>query len=196
MLMIEKSKKNEIVINKSRFINYLFVISKIEDVDSYISQVKEEYKDATHYCYAYIFDNIKRFSDDSEPSGTAGVPMLNVLETNNLNHILAITVRYFGGIKLGAGGLVRAYTKSVTENLKDLNICEYVDGFNFDISVPYDLKDLFEVKLKEYTNSKVYGEFINYNLNVKKEEFDKLNNLFIQHNINIKNLIEIKIKDT
>lgn len=196
MLMIEKNKKNEIVINKSRFINYLFVISKIEDVDSYISQVKEEYKDATHYCYAYIFDNIKRFSDDSEPSGTAGVPMLNVLETNNLNHILAITVRYFGGIKLGAGGLVRAYTKSVTENLKDLNICEYVDGFNFDISVPYDLKDLFEVKLKEYTNSKVYGEFINYNLNVKKEEFDKLNNLFIQHNINIKNLIEIKIKDT
>lgn len=194
--MIEKNKKNEIVINKSRFINYLFVISKIEDVDSYISQVKEEYKDATHYCYAYIFDNIKRFSDDSEPSGTAGVPMLNVLETNNLNHILAITVRYFGGIKLGAGGLVRAYTKSVTENLKDLNICEYVDGFNFDISVPYDLKDLFEVKLKEYTNSKVYGEFINYNLNVKKEEFDKLNDLFIQHNINIKNLIEIKIKDT
>lgn len=196
MLMIEKNKKNEIVINKSRFINYLFVISKIEDVDSYISQVKEEYKDATHYCYAYIFDNIKRFSDDSEPSGTAGVPMLNVLETNNLNHILAITVRYFGGIKLGAGGLVRAYTKSVTENLKDLNICEYVDGFNFDISVPYNLKDLFEVKLKEYTNSKVYGEFINYNLNVKKEEFDKLNDLFIQHNINIKNLIEIKIKDT
>ena len=193
--MIERNKKNEIVINKSRFINYLFIIESLDDVENYLSQIKEEYKDATHYCYAYILDNTKRFSDDNEPSGTAGVPMLNVLENNNLNHILAITIRYFGGIKLGAGGLVRAYTKSVTENLKDLNIYEYVDGFSFDVKIPYELKEIMETKLKEYTTSKIYNDFINYSLCTKKDKFEELEKIFSKYNIKIENLSKTKIKE-
>jgi uncharacterized YigZ family protein len=194
MLMIDKNQKNEIVINKSRFINYLFIINKLDDVEKYLNEIKEEYKDATHYCYAYIFDNVKRFNDDGEPGGTAGVPMLNVLESHNLNHVLTITIRYFGGIKLGAGGLVRAYTKSVTENLKDLGISEYIDGYNFDISFPYELKDLFESKLKEFIQSKSYSDFINYNISLKEENFDGVKSLLDSYNINIKNLTKIKIK--
>ena len=195
MLMIEKNKKNEIVINKSRFINFLFIIEDLNDVEKYLNEVKQEYKDATHYCYAFILDNTKRFNDDNEPGGTAGMPILNVLESNNLNHVLAVTVRYFGGIKLGAGGLVRAYTKSVTENLKDLKIAEYVDGYIFDISIPYELKDIMEPKLKEYTIAKNYSDTINYNLSVKENDFDNLKELFIKHNIEIKNLKNTKIKE-
>lgn len=195
MLMIEKNKKNEIVINKSRFINFLFIIEDLNDVEKYLNEVKQEYKDATHYCYAFILDNTKRFNDDNEPGGTAGMPILNVLESNNLNHVLAVTVRYFGGIKLGAGGLVRAYTKSVTENLKDLNVFEYVDGYIFDISIQYELKDIMEPKLKEYITSKNYSDTINYNLSVKENDFDNLKELFIKHNIEIKNLKNTKIKE-
>ncbi len=195
MLMIEKNKKNEIVINKSRFINFLFIIEELNDVEKYLNEVKQEYKDATHYCYAFILDNTKRFNDDNEPGGTAGMPILNVLESNNLNHVLAVTVRYFGGIKLGAGGLVRAYTKSVTENLKDLKIAEYVDGYIFDISIPYELKDIMEPKLKEYVITKNYSDTINYNLSVKENDFDNLKELFIKHNIEIKNLKNTKIKE-
>ncbi len=193
--MIEKNKKNEIVINKSRFINFLFIIEELSDVEKYLNEVKNEYRDATHYCYAFILDNTKRFNDDNEPGGTAGMPILNVLESNSLNHVLAVTVRYFGGIKLGAGGLVRAYTKSVTENLKDLNIFEYTDGYTFDISIPYELKDIMESKLKEYIITKNYSDTINYSLSTKKEYFDNLKELFNKYNIEIKNLKNTKIKE-
>ena len=194
MLMIEKNRTNEIMIEKSKFINYLFILENIDDVTKYLNQIKTEYKDATHYCYAYIFNNIKHFSDDNEPSGTAGMPMLNVLESNNLTNVLTITIRYFGGIKLGAGGLVRAYTKSVTENLKNINIYEYVEGYSFDISFQYELKEFFESKLKEYVKNKYFDNFINYNICVKVDEFNKINELLKKHNIEIKNLKEVKIK--
>ena len=194
MLMIEKNRTNEIMIEKSKFINYLLILENIDDVTKYLNQIKTEYKDATHYCYAYIFNNIKHFSDDNEPSGTAGMPMLNVLESNNLTNVLTITIRYFGGIKLGAGGLVRAYTKSVTENLKNINIYEYVEGYSFDISFQYELKEFFESKLKEYVKNKYFDNFINYNICVKVNEFNKINELLKKHNIEIKNFKEIKIK--
>ena len=194
MLMVEKNKENEIIINKSKFINYLFIINEEKDVENYLKEIKEKHKDATHYCYAFILDSIRRFSDDGEPSGTAGMPILNVLESNNLNHILAITVRYFGGIKLGAGGLVRAYTKSVTENLKDLEICEYVDGFEFNVKIPYELKDIFEAKLKEYVENKYYDNAINYKLCAKVDKFEELKQLFEKYNVEIIDLKKIKIK--
>ena len=93
-------------------------VDNIEDINNILNNIKNEYKDATHYCYAYIIDNTKRFNDDGEPGGTAGMPILNVIEQNNLNHVLIVVVRYFGGIKLGAGGLVRAYSKISYECIK------------------------------------------------------------------------------
>ena len=103
MYSIDKNVKNEIIINKSRFITFLFKLNKKDDVETLINKVKNEYKDATHYCYAYIIDGYMKCTDDGEPSKTAGAPLLNVLEKNKLDHILVIVVRYFGGIKLGTG---------------------------------------------------------------------------------------------
>ena len=117
MYSIDSDVTNEYVINKSKFITKLYYVDNVEEVASVLNKVKSEYSLANHYCYAYIINNISKSSDDKEPSGTAGIPILNVLLKNNLNNILCIVVRYFGGIKLGAGGLVRAYTNSVSSAL-------------------------------------------------------------------------------
>ena len=103
-----------IEIKKSKFYGYLYNVNSANDVAKILEDLKKEHKKATHICYAYkIVDGVEiiKFSDDGEPSGTAGRPMLNVIEKKNLKNVLICVVRYFGGIKLGAGGLVRAYTK-------------------------------------------------------------------------------------
>ena len=105
---------SELEINKSRFITLLYKVDNIDLIKEKLDLVKDLYKDATHYCYAYIIDNNKKSSDDGEPGGTAGVPIMEVLLKNDLNYVLCVVVRYFGGIKLGAGGLVRAYTKTTS----------------------------------------------------------------------------------
>lgn len=107
-------------IKKSKFITYLFSVTTISQVKDILDQLHIEHKKATHICYAYRLTNpcYEKASDDGEPSGTAGIPMLDVLKKKNIQNILAIVVRYFGGIKLGAGGLVRAYSSSVVEALE------------------------------------------------------------------------------
>ena len=113
--------ENEIIVNKSRFIAYLFELNTIDDVKNILQNLKKQHKKANHFCYAYVFnkDSVnEKCSDDGEPSGTAGYPILNVMKKKGLKNSLVVVVRYFGGIKLGAGGLTRAYTKSVAELLK------------------------------------------------------------------------------
>ena len=124
MFTIKNDLNGELIVNKSRFITYVYKVNNVLEVNEKIDALKAKYKDATHYCYSYIIDNIKRFNDDKEPSHTAGMPILNVLESKNLNYVLAVVVRYFGGVKLGAGGLVRAYTKSASEVIKLVNLIE------------------------------------------------------------------------
>ena len=107
-------------IEKSRFITTSRHVESEEEAKDFISEISAKYRDATHNCYAYVCDetgNFLRFSDDGEPQGTAGMPMLEVLKTKKLFQIAAVVTRYFGGIKLGAGGLARAYSGSVSENL-------------------------------------------------------------------------------
>ena len=112
---------NTIIIDKSKFITTIYPVNTIETINEILQATNKKYYDATHNCYAYIIDNgnIQKCSDDGEPSKTAGYPMLDVLKKNNLTNVLAITTRYFGGIKLGAGGLIRAYSSSVSEALKE-----------------------------------------------------------------------------
>ena len=108
-------KTNEIVINKSRFIAYMFELQSLDDVKTNLEFLKKEYKKATHICYAYVFNiNVvsEKCFDDGEPGGTAGYPILNVIKKRGVTNTLVAVVRYFGGIKLGAGGLTRAYTKA------------------------------------------------------------------------------------
>lgn len=108
----------EIIINRSRFIGQAFPIIDEEQAMEYIQQVRERFPDASHHCYAYLLgrgSNIQRFSDDGEPGGTAGMPILQVIQQQEVEDALVIVTRYFGGVKLGSGGLVRAYSKSATE---------------------------------------------------------------------------------
>ena len=105
----------ELVINKSRFIAYKLELNSIDDVKPFLESLKKEHKKARHICYAYVFNKdmvSEKCSDDGEPGGTAGYPILNVIKKKNLTNTLVAVVRYFGGIKLGAGGLTRAYTKA------------------------------------------------------------------------------------
>lgn len=121
MKRIQENYENTLIINKSEFICHLYRVNNVTEVEDILAKVKKKYYDATHNCYAYIIgDNqeIQKASDDGEPSKTAGLPILDVLKKNDLTNILAIVTRYFGGILLGAGGLIRAYSASTASCLK------------------------------------------------------------------------------
>ena len=112
MYKILERYQSEIVINKSRFISLMMPISHDSEVKEILKNLNKEFPKATHYCYAYRVNGKEKSSDDGEPSGTAGRPMLEFLSNNLLDNILVVVIRYFGGIKLGAGGLLRAYVDS------------------------------------------------------------------------------------
>ena len=194
MYKINKDVQNEIIINKSRFITFLYVVYSENDVFNIINKIKDDYKDATHYCYSYIIDNTKRFNDNGEPGGTAGMPILNVLESNDLNYVLAIVVRYFGGIKLGAGGLVRAYSKSTSNCLLKTSKIEIKYGKNINIIFNYDKVKFIDNLLKDYQIiDKSFNEEIIYNVNIDNERFliikEMLNSNNIKFSISKDNII-------
>ena len=144
MFTIVKDFRQEIVIEKSRFICTLKKIHSEAEAQEFIKTIKKEFWDATHNCSAYIVDEMaQRSSDDGEPSGTAGLPMLEVLRKNKLTNTAAVVTRYFGGIKLGAGGLVRAYTNSVAEAVKATGIAQKVLVSKF--SFIYDLNEVGKI---------------------------------------------------
>ena len=183
MQTIKNNIHNETIIKNSRFICYLYKIKNINEIHTIIENIKLENKDATHYCYAYILDNIQKSSDDGEPSGTAGIPILKVLENNKLNNILAIVIRYFGGIKLGAGGLVRAYTKSVTNTLSKDNITNLIEGYNLNIEFNYNQTKEIDYLLKNINiNNKEFNNTVKYNIDIPISFLEtlKINNINYQ----------------
>ena len=121
MKKIQKSYENTLIITKSEFITHIYRVDSVLEAEIILDDTRKKYWDATHNCYAYIIGEggeIQKCSDDGEPSKTAGAPMLDVLKKQGITNILAIVTRYFGGTLLGAGGLVRAYSQSVSECLK------------------------------------------------------------------------------
>ena len=147
----------------------MFRIENESEINDILTKLRHEYSDATHVCYAFIIDNVKRFNDDGEPSGTAGMPILSVLENNNLDHILAVVIRYFGGIKLGTGGLVRAYSSCVSNLVKD-NIVEYKLGIQIELIFSYDqIKEIDNLLKDEEIIEKSFNEKIKYIVNTKNE---------------------------
>lgn len=192
MQTIKDNINSEIIIKNSRFICYLYKVNNTNDINTYLNNIKQKNKDATHYCYAYIIDNIKKSSDDGEPGGTAGIPILKVLENNNLNNILALVVRYFGGIKLGAGGLVRAYTKSVTNTISDDNLVNLVQGYNLDIEFNYNQTKEIDYLLKDITiNNKIFDTTIKYNINIPSNFLEVIQTNNIKYTINKEIYLEI-----
>ena len=150
MKTLKSNSVNEIIIKNSRFITLLYKLNDVNEVNSIVDEVKELYPKATHYCYAYITDNARRSSDDGDPGGTAGAPMLNVLDKEEIINILAVTVRYFGGIKLGAGGLVRAYSKSVRDAVLASDLADVVKGYRMNVTISYDMQKNLDYLLKNY----------------------------------------------
>lgn len=192
MYTINDDVINEIIIKNSRFISIIHKIYDIKEIDTYINKIKDTYKDATHYCYGYIIGDNKKFSDDGEPSGTAGNPIIQVLEKNNLNYVICVVIRYFGGIKLGASGLIRAYSKSVCECLKKGQIKRLVKGYNVDIIFKYNYINTIDYLLKDYIIiKKIFNDNITYNLNIDDYLYKQLlNKKIIKVIINNEILIE------
>lgn len=175
MLSIRDNVVNEISIKKSRFITFLYRVDSILEVDSYLSSLNSKYSDATHICYAYILDNVKRFSDNGEPQGTAGMPILGVLESKNLNHVLCVVVRYFGGIKLGANGLVRAYSSSCSEAILVTSIVSLVSGKLCSISFSYDNTKFIDSILKNsIVVNRVYDSLVSYIFKISLDELSRI----------------------
>jgi len=191
MNSIKNNINNEIIIKNSRFICYLYKINNLEDINNIFNIIKKDHKDATHCCYAYILNDIKKSSDDGEPGGTAGIPILKVLENNNLNYILAIVVRYFGGIKLGAGGLVRAYTKSVTNTITNDNLVSLIKGYNLDITFDYNnIKDIDYLLKDIKINNKIFDTTVKYNIDIEEKFLENIKNKNINYTINKEIYIE------
>ncbi|MBG9981440.1 YigZ family protein [Facklamia sp. DSM 111018] len=145
----------EIEIKKSRFIGFLFPIQDEFDANEELQRIRKKHYKATHHCYAYILgenSSIQRYSDDGEPSGTAGIPILEVLKQNNLTNILAIVVRYYGGIKLGSGGLIRAYSESISSTLQQATLSENTHQLIINITLNYAQNDTFQYEIAKMTN--------------------------------------------
>ncbi len=171
MFTIKNKNENIEIIKNSKFISLIYNINNKDDIEKHLKEVKKQYPKATHYCYAYILDEDKKSSDDKEPSGTAGYPILHVLEENNLNHVLCIVIRYFGGIKLGAGGLVRAYTKSASNNIKNSILKELKIGNLIEINFLYEIsKDIDYILKDSIILEKIYNDKIKYKVIVNNEK--------------------------
>ncbi len=186
MFRIQKEIENTIIIQKSEFITHLYRVESINNVNAILETTRKKYYDATHNCYAYIIgDNqdIQKCSDDGEPQKTAGAPMMDVLKKNNMTNILAIVTRYFGGILLGAGGLVRAYSSSVAEALSKAKLYTTLEVVDFMITTSYsgynsilNIKDI-NITNTSFTDSVIITGYI------KKDLFNQLNEILYKNKI-------------
>lgn len=143
---------DEFTMNKSQFITYLKRVESEDEAKDYILSIKKLHPKATHHCQAFIIDEMtQRSNDDGEPSGTAGIPMLEVLRKRNLELIVAVVVRYFGGVLLGAGGLIRAYSRGVNDALNAADLYEVKIMEKFSVYTDYQYADQISYLLKDYT---------------------------------------------
>ena len=191
-MLIKETVENTIVIQKSEFITRLFRVNNTDEVNELLTQIRKKHYDAKHNCYAYILgDNmeIQKSSDDGEPQKTAGMPMLDVLKKNNLTNILAVTTRYFGGILLGAGGLIRAYSSSVSEALKKASFCEMKFQAKFALTISYTA---YNTLLKVFNYIKIidtsFQSDIILTLTVDKDRIEDFKKDLYKYNINADSL--------
>jgi uncharacterized YigZ family protein len=173
---IKTDAESTLIINKSKFFGRLFCVDNVDDANKRIVEIKKRYHDASHNCFAYIIGKNKeslKYNDDGEPSGTAGIPMLEVLKKSNLTDILAVTTRYFGGIKLGGGGLVRAYSSSVSEAIKNAVIATYFTCEIYSVIVDYDVWSKIEKRVlsaNAMVNKIEYFEQIHLEFGLKPQD--------------------------
>ena len=169
---IKETTESEITIEKSTFKSILYHIESVDEVKDILKDLNKEFYDATHIVYAYVLGDIMHSTDNGEPKGTAGVPTLEVLKKNELNNVLAVTIRYFGGIKLGAGGLIRAYTESIVECIKNSQLTQEANVITFEIVFDYKYISFIDKKiLKAIKVSKEFHDTVSYTITFKSEDY-------------------------
>jgi len=179
----QKALLDEQIIKKSRFITRIARATNKTEAKTYIQNIKAQYPDARHHCWAYIAGHPTAttdigFSDDGEPAGTAGKPILNVLQHRGIGEVVLVVVRYFGGIKLGAGGLVRAYSSSASLAMDKLKLETLVDCKSFTLTFNYNLesniKHLLETESIPIQQAD-YTEQVSLTLDIPKSDIERLN---------------------
>lgn len=181
MKIVKKNIETNIVEKKSKFIANVFYVENIEEAEEKIKMIKKKYYDAKHNCYAYrIIDDsniIEKSSDDGEPSGTAGMPMLDILKGNEICNIIVIVTRYFGGILLGTGGLVRAYSEVTNKVIKSSELVEIEEGYEIEVILDYKNYELFNYYCKKnniYIVNKEYSENIKVIIEANEEKKEEI----------------------
>ena len=176
----------EITVKKSKFIASVFPIETKQEAEEKIKEISKKYYDAKHNCYAYVVENFERCSDDGEPSKTAGAPMLDIIKKRNLQNILVIVTRYFGGILLGTGGLVRSYTEATNNAIDKAKIVNKVKGIRYKIKIEYDSQNdviYWCKKLNINIKNTSYDNYVELELESSIENKEKLlNNIKIVEN--------------
>ncbi len=203
---IYRAGEDEIIINKSKFIGYSKPVESEEDAVAFIEEIRKKHHDATHNVWAYVIgkdSRIQRFSDDGEPSGTAGIPMLEVIKKEGIVDAVVVGTRYFGGVKLGAGGLIRAYTKSAKIGLDAGIIVDMVLNKIIKVRLDYTLYGAFENFLmtnKYIIKDSVFDDAVNIEIYVEAKDMENFTGKIIDltnNNAEIKEVGEeyIPIKD-
>ena len=178
-LTIKQDVSEILEIKKSKFIGYAFFCADVDEANKYLESVRFEHKKATHVCYAYVVNSNEKASDDGEPQGTAGIPILEIIKKRKLTNVLVIVVRYFGGIKLGAGGLVRAYGESAGLALNSAATTNLIEATQFSVSLNYGEEGVLNtIKNTEgvYDLKFEYSDKINVTF-LANAELEVLNNL-------------------
>lgn len=187
MRTIKNESYAEITVKKSKFIANVFPVDSKEEAEKKIEEIKKKYNDARHNCYGYIVENFEKCSDDGEPSKTAGAPILDIIKRKELQNVLVVVTRYFGGILLGTGGLVRAYSKVAQDAIEKVEVVNKVMGIRYIIYIKYDnQKDTLYwcKKLNINVIDTKYDKYIELTLESTKENKEKLlNNIKIEQNI-------------
>ena len=150
---IKQPAREEYVINKSRFIGHACPCQTEEQALAFLKRIREEYRDATHNCYAYVIGEnagIMRYSDDGEPGGTAGLPMMEVLKARGVVNLCVVVTRYFGGILLGAGGLVRAYSHACSLALEAAGVVTMAPCAAMELTVDYSYYERVNILLADH----------------------------------------------
>ena len=161
-LTLRKAGWDELIINKSRFIGYASPVASEAEALAFLQEIRTRHRDASHNCYAYTVGKnmgIMRYSDDGEPSGTAGLPMMEVIKKENVRNCCCVVTRYFGGVLLGAGGLLRAYTQGASAALKAAGIVEMVPTVSLLCEVSYSLWDRVQHQLQSMSVQLLSPEF-------------------------------------
>ena len=176
---VKEFNSEEYIVKRSRFIGYAKPVTTVEEANAFIAEIKTKHWDATHNVYAYILRDggVKRYSDDGEPQGTAGVPVLDVLEKENLVDVCVVVTRYFGGILLGTGGLVKAYQDSVKTCLESLNTTNMVLMDCYEIVIDHSMVTLVQRLIKSLNIqilNQEYTDKVKYTLDVPLDSAEQL----------------------